>query len=223
MEFGKAFTYVFEDTDWLKKVGIAALVLLIPIIGQLIVLGWSLEITRRVIQNDPKPLPDWSDFGGHVVRGLKAFVIGLVYALPIIVLSICQSTTPLIAGNDSQDTLTTIVAFLSICFGCVMFIYGIFLGFVLPAAYGKFAATDELGAAFRFGEVFGLVRAAPSAYLIVLLGGIVAGIIAGLGLILCFIGIILTLAYSMTINAHFYGQAYNQAVAAKGMQTSTSY
>ncbi len=51
MEFGKAFTYVFEDKDWLKKIGIAALVSLIPLIGQLIVMGWS---SRSHPQSDPK-------------------------------------------------------------------------------------------------------------------------------------------------------------------------
>lgn len=223
MEFGKAFTYVFEDSDWLKKIGIAALVSLIPIIGQLIVLGWSLEVTRRLIRNEPALLPDWSDFGGHIMKGLKAFVIGLVYSLPIILVGACQGVVPLLAGDGGDDTLTSIVTIITICFSCVIFIYALLLAFVIPAAYGKFAATDELGAAFRFGEVFGLVRAAPSAYLIALLGTIVAGFVAGLGIILCFIGVFLTLVYSMAVNAHFYGQAYNQATAAKAMQTGTNY
>lgn len=223
MEFGKAFTYVFEDADWLKKIGIAALVSLIPIIGQLTVLGWSLEVTRRLIQNESNLLPDWSDFGGAVVKGLKAFVIGLVYALPIILLSICQGIVPALMGDGGDDTIGTIILIVTICFSCVIFIYALLLSLIIPAAYGRFAATDDLGAAFRFGEVFGLVRAAPAAYLIVLLGTIVSGIVASLGIILCFIGVFLTLAYSMAVNAHFYGQAYNQATAAKSMQTSANY
>jgi uncharacterized membrane protein len=40
MDFGRAFSFVFEDPDWLKKVAIAGLVMLIPVIGQLVVLGW---------------------------------------------------------------------------------------------------------------------------------------------------------------------------------------
>lgn len=223
MEFGKAFTYVFEDKDWLKKIGIAALVSLIPLIGQLIVMGWSLEVTRRVIQNDPNPLPDWADFGGHTVRGLKSFVIGLVYALPIILLGACQGLIPVLGGDGADDTMSTIILVVTVCFSCVIFIYAILLALVLPAAYGKFAASDELGAAFRFREVFDLVRAAPSAYLIVVLATLVTGIVAGLGIILCFIGVFLTLAYAMAVNGHFYGQAYNQATAAKEMQTSASY
>jgi hypothetical protein len=87
------------------------------------------------------------------------------------------------------------------------------VAFVLPAAIGNFAATGQLGAAFRFNEVFGLVRAAPGAYFMVFLGSIVASIIAGLGLIACIIGVLFTAAYAYMINAHLWGQAYKAAKA----------
>ena len=50
MEFSRAFSYVFEDSDWFKKIALAALVSLIPIIGQIFLIGWALEITSRVIK-----------------------------------------------------------------------------------------------------------------------------------------------------------------------------
>jgi hypothetical protein len=77
-----------------------------------------------------------------------------------------------------------------------------------------------MSAGFRFGEVFGMVRAVPVAYLMALLGGFVASIIASLGVILCVIGILFTAVYAYTINAHLYGQAYNEAAAARGLKTA---
>ncbi|MFC1879841.1 hypothetical protein ACFLZW_08010, partial [Chloroflexota bacterium] len=74
------------------------------------------------------------------------------------------------------------------------------------------------GAAFRFGDVFGLVRAAPMAYLMVLIGAFVAGLVAMLGIVACVIGMFVTIPYSYAVNAHMQGQAYNEAVAAKGSQ-----
>ena len=217
MEFGKAFTFAFDDKDWLKKIGIAGLVMLIPLIGQLTVGGWALEITRRVIQRDPETLPDWGAFGDYLVKGLKLFVIALVYALPIILISICANLPAMFVQNGSDDTMLTIVSILSICVSCISIVYGIALGFVLPAALANFVVTGEIGAAFRFSEVFALVRAAPSAYLLVLLGSIVAGLIASLGLILCIIGVIFTQALAFAIQGHLWGQAYNEATANKGM------
>jgi hypothetical protein len=221
MEFGKAFSFAFEDPDWLKKLGIGALLMIIPIIGWMVVAGWGLEITKRVIQHDPQPLPDWSDFGGHLIKGLQVFVIGFVYSLPTILINACQQGITIFGqqGNNSSDqTVTSIVTVVAICFGCVSFIYSIFLGFILPAALANFAASGQMGAGFRFGDVFGMVRAAPMAYLMVFLGGIVAGIIAVLGLIVCFIGVLFTAVYAYTINAHLYGQAYNEAAAARGLK-----
>ncbi len=222
MNFGQAFSYVFEDPDWAKKVLIPALIALIPLVGQIFLLGWSLDIARRVIQQNSRPLPDL-DFGRQFVDGLKGLVIGLVYAIPVIIFTIpitIASTTIYSTGSPSPDQVptaaTTIVTLVSVCCGGLIFLYSILMAFVLPAAYGNFAATDQLGAAFRFNEVFGLVRAAPGAYLIVFLGLIVSGFIGGLGVIACGIGVVATLAYSMAINGHLYGQAYNEATRNRG-------
>ena len=103
MNLGRAFTFAFEDKDWLKKLGIAGLVMLIPIIGQLTVSGWALETTRRVIHHEPEELADWGAFGDYLVKGLKIFVIGIVYALPIILISICANLPLMFLGEWRQS------------------------------------------------------------------------------------------------------------------------
>jgi hypothetical protein len=216
VNIGKAFTFAFEDKDWLKKIGIAGLVSLIPLIGQITVSGWALEVTRRVIRHEPETLPGWEGFGDHLMKGLKMFVIGLVYSLPIILLSFCSVTPLLFAGDGSDSSLKSLI-YLSYCFYCLIAVYGIALWFLIPAALANFVVTDELGAAFRFGEVFGLVRAAPAAYLLALIGSIVASVVGGLGAILCIIGVIFTQAWAFTIMSHLWGQAYNEATANKNM------
>lgn len=65
-----------------------------------------------------------------------------------------------------------------------------------------------------------MVRAAPSAYLIVLLGSIVAGLVGSLGIILCVIGVVFTYAYAMVVNAHLWGQAYNVATGGPSTQSA---
>ena len=209
MDFGKAFSYPFEDQDWIKKLGIAGLLLIIPIFGALVVAGWALEITRRVIHREVQLLPEWSNIGDHFMKGLQVWVIGFVYSLPIILVSACQQGAVIFMQEGSDETLTTVLGILSACFACVMILYGLVIGVVLPAAIGRFAATGQMNSAFKFGEVIAMVRKAPSAYLMVLLGSIVASLIGSLGVILCVIGVLFTYAYAMIINAHLWGQAYN--------------
>lgn len=214
MQFGNAFSFVFQDQDWFKKVLIIGLVGLIPIIGQIIVLGWSLKITLNVIRNDPSPLPEM-DFAADLARGFKAWVVSLVYALPMLVLYLPILILVSIVGNG-DDTANVIVAIGSSCFGLLMAVYGVLMAFVLPAAYSRVAVEDSIGAGLAFGAVFGMVKKALVPYLLVLLGGLVAGFIAPLGTIACGIGVILTATYSMAILGHLYGQAYLEA---KGLET----
>ncbi len=219
MEFGRAFTYAFEDTDWLKKVGIAALVFLIPIVGGIIVMGWALEITRRVINDDPQPLPDWSDFGGYLGKGFKAFVVSLVYALPVLLVVGCGQLVMFGAGTalseSDPDLAGTVAMIVSLCMSCLALIFGILAGLMVPPALGNLASTDELGAAFRFGEVFGLLRAAIGPYLLsLLIIAVTALVLSPIGVLLFGIGVLLTSAYLQLLSGHLYGQAYKVAKAA---------
>jgi len=212
MQYGTAFTFPFKDQDWIKKFVIAAVLFLIPIVGQIFLLGWGLEITRRVIKEDPTPLPEWNNFGKFFIDGLKGFVIGFVYALPVILVQACNQGIafglPEVMDYDTANTISLVV--LS-CFGCLSFLYSILMAVVIPAAFGNFVANDSLGAAFRFGEIFGLLKAAPAAYVIVVLTAIISPFIGLLGVMFCIIGLLVTLPYVMMVNQYMQGEAYRVA------------
>ncbi len=217
MEFGKAFSFVFEDSNWIKKIVLAALISLIPLIGQIYLIGFGLEVGRRVIRRESPLLPDVA-FGECLGLGFKSFVIGLVYAIPAILLSLPITIVSVLAesGGSSADMEPLIIA-VSVCCTSLMVVYGIALWIWIPAAQGNFLATGNLGAAFRFSEIFALLKAAPGAYLLVLLGGLIGGFIAPLGTIACGIGVLLTSTYVVVFAGHLYGQAYNAAIANKAL------
>jgi hypothetical protein len=206
MDLGSSFTYVFEDEEWIKKVLIAALAAFIAFIGWIPLLGWSIMITRRVIRRDPVPLPDWSDIGGLFMLGLKGLAIVIVACILPLVLSL-----PLILISAVANDSDTIYMLYSICYGCFSIIYGLAIAFVLPASFGILADTDSLPDALNPSKLIALIRAVPSAYLMALVGGILASIVADFGVILCFVGVFATFAYAAAVMGHLYGQAYNQA------------
>ncbi|MBI3243922.1 MAG: DUF4013 domain-containing protein [Chloroflexi bacterium] len=235
MEYGKAFTFPQQDTDWIKKVAIAggimfaglafSWLLLIPAIAAGLLLGgYGLEITRRVIAGESNLLPEWTDFGGLFKKGFSVFVVQLVYALPIIVLALCI-TVPYIAAsvaagsssNDAAGTMAIIANVVSVCCSCVIAIYAIFMAMLMPAAIGKLAATGEIGPALRVGEVVALVRAKPAVFLIVaLLSGLASSILSSIGSAICGIGAPFGIAYAIIVASHLYGQAYKVASAESG-------
>lgn len=211
MKFGDAFTYVFQDPDWFKKIIIPGLVgLLVPIIGQMVLLGWSLKATLNVIRNNPNPLPDM-DFGGDLGRGFKAWVVGLVYGIPMFIFYLPIMILSIVAGESGEQSMAVIVAIAGACFGFLMLLYGILMSLMLPAAYARVAVEDTIGAGLAFKEVFKMVKNNIVTYLLILVGSLAAGFISSLGSIACVIGIFLTVPYGMAIMGHLYGQGYLEA------------
>ena len=217
MDIGKAFTFVFEDKDWVVKVliGIGILVagvvlswLIIPaILAALLLSGYSLEITRRVIRGDAEVLPAWDDWGQLLIDGLQVVIIGIVYALPIIIVSFCVGAPLQWMAEGSEGAS----AFFGLALGCFNFFWAVVMSLTLPAAIGKFAAEGELASAFHFGDVIAMVRDNLATYVITAVLVWVTGIISGLGLLFCFIGVFFTGVYAELVNGHLYGQAYLEA------------
>ena len=212
MDLGKAFSFPFQTTQWVEKLLLPALITLIPIFGQIFLLGWYLDITRRVIHRDPDPLPT-VDLVRSLTDGLKALVIDLVYLIPLIVLGVLVVVAARANGaaqtNAGSLGFALLLAFLLI----LIVLYIIALTVLLPAAWSNFIAKEDISAAFRFNEVFGLLRKAPSAYLMVFLVAILTSIIAPLGWVAFAVGAAATTLYAMAINGYVYGMAYNQATA----------
>jgi hypothetical protein len=215
MNYGFAFTFQFKDDEWIKKFAIAAIFILIPILGPLFLAGWGLELTRRVIDSDPEPLPPWNDFGNYIVKGIQLIVIGFVYALPIILVQACTQTL-YIAGTENlgnDDAFVALSLFVQTCLGCLTFLYSIFIGLFAPAAIGHFAAEGSFGAAFKVGEIFQILKSGFAGYLIVLLASFVMPFVVLFGLMFCLIGVLFTAPYAITATQYLIGEAYRAGKA----------
>ncbi len=214
MDFGLAFSFPFQDEKWIEKIVIAAVISIIPIVGWFALLGWSIEIGRRVINGDDEVLADWSDFGGLLTLGFKAWIAALVFSIPLIVVWIPVGIFSGLVGSTDGDAAGAVISLVSFCMICLTFTYSIALLFAIPVSYGRLAATDgQLSESLNFRELWNIVRNAPGAYLIVLLGYLVASTIASLGTILCLVGVFLTTAYSLAVEGHLLGQAYLEGTA----------
>lgn len=211
MNFGLAFSYVFKDEEWFKKVAIPALCGLIPIVGTFVVTGWALKATKNVIEgNEEHALPSL-EFGADLGRGFMAFLISLIYGIPVGILSGLAGGLISFAAN-ADEAVQIILFILGGCFGLIGLILALLISFLSVAGIANYLAKGEFGAAFRFKELFGMLKKSFVAWLLVVVGQILAmGIIAPLGAIACGIGVLLTTAYANAIYAHLLGQAYNKA------------
>ncbi len=211
MDFGTAFSYAFQDEDWLKKLAIGA-VLALTGIGMIPVLGWMMEIVRRAKDGDYS-LPEWSDFGTLFVDGLKAMAIGLIWAIPAIVIGGCIGGGVALSGNS--DALATVGWILTVLSSCIALPYMLALMLLMPPMIGILADTGNFGEALNPANSFKLFRSNIGGYLITLVVQMFGfPILTSIGSIACGVGAFAAMAYGYAIIGNLYGQAYAAAKAA---------
>lgn len=220
MDLGRAFGFFFEDENWLNKVLIGGLLQIIPIVGQLALLGYLFEVARNVAQGNPRPLPDWSDLGTKLVKGVYGFVIGLVYSLPIIALVLVWVVLIAVVGvaSGNSEAAGGVMALLILCLYALLFVLALVIQVVVLAAFARYVQTDSLSAALQFGEVIGMVRSTPSTWVVLFLVYILTSLVGSLGSIACGIGVLFTYVYGMAVFGHALGQVIPQMGGAGGMR-----
>ena len=208
MDFGDALTFQFKDPRWARKFLLAALLSLIPIMGQIVVFGWSLAISRQVMNGESDRLPDL-DLTNDLLRGLKAWGISIIYALPAILVALPVGIGLRIMVATANGRSDTFWILAGICLVTLLIGYGLVLIFILPAVYANFLAKGEdFLVGMNLKEVVWLLRRSPIAYFLVMIGGFLCVFITLLGLAGCIIGVMFSGLYALTIMAHLYAQAY---------------
>lgn len=222
LDIGKAFTFVMEDRKWVAKLAIGGGLILagiITIVGWLftflVVFGYLALMTRNVINGNPQPLPEWENWGELWIEGVKMFVVGLVYSLPVILLRLVLTIPSAILSSSSNNGLATTGGLLNLGGSCLGFILQLAIAVLLPAALARFAINGSIGEGLKFAEVFATVRQNIGTYVVVaLMSTFVAGFIGGIGVIACFVGAAFTSFYAYLMTFHLYGQAQRNAQGA---------
>ncbi len=220
MDIGKSFTFVFEDENWMTKVLVGGLFVLLSfvLVGIPFLLGYALEVIRRAQSGDPQPLPDWSDLGGYFSDGIKLAAVIIVYALPIIVVGCLAGLMGAALGSNSQSGGNG-AGLVALCLNCLILLWSLVMAVFLPAAMISFAETGELMSAFHVGKLWSFIRDNLSNYIIAIVLGWVASFVASFGIILCGIGILFTTFWGYMVQAHLLGQVARAAQPASSAAT----
>jgi hypothetical protein len=230
------FRFPFDDERWVGKtaVGIAMGVLGFLIFPLLFLTGFGLRVMRRVIQGEPPALPDWDDWGGLLTDGVRAWVVGLVYGLPTLILTCC-ALGAVAAGfvapvlGDAADAPGLAVGGLVLGWGVGLVLFGIMMLIALPLAFlqlvalTRMVAHDSLNSAFEFGEVWRLAKTGLNNYLLafaVYYGGtmfisMVGSILYATIILSCLYPLIMLFLayYSLLLMGALFGAAYRETQA----------
>lgn len=195
MDFGKAFSYPFQDSNWLSKVVIGGIINLIPILN-LASIGYTLAQMKRVARGEEVPLEEWNEIGTKWVDGLLLAVAVFVWMLPgLLVFFLLFMPAVFSAGmGDGSGAFGAAGAFGMLIFG----LWALLVALVTPAIYMNYALKGTVGAAFEFSTIFGMVTENIGEYITALVAVLAAGFVAGI------IGMIPLLGFIIAVFAMFY-------------------
>ena len=197
-----AFIWPTRDPEWITKVLIIGLTLLIPIAGTINGIGWMLASLDRLRSGEQRLAPANLS---HIGRGARLFVVNVVYAVAVGALAAVVYVPAVIvltgegrgAGNPALVSLGVLLSLLAFS---VATLSSLILTFAMPAIV---LGTDRHG--IRGGldvrAIWRTLRASISNTLICGLMLVAAGFIGSLGVIACAIGIVLTTAYALAMQA----------------------
>ena len=205
MNIGKSIGFVFEDKKWIEKVLIGGILMLIPILGPILMMGYGIELVRNVRNHEPEPLPQWDEWGAKIAEGFKLLIINFVWGLPLFILMFLMFIPMAMAGNS--DSGSGFASFLLLCFGCFTFLYAIVLWLAVPGITIKFAETGELSDGFKVGEILDFTKKHVGQIIVVAIVSWLVYMVAGMiGMLLCGVGALFTMFWASLVYYHMIGQ-----------------
>ena len=197
-----AFTWPFRDPQWVPKLLVIALTLLIPIVGSINGLGWMLASLDRLRAGDETLAPANLRYLG---RGVRLFAVELIYALGITVIAaLVFLPTIALSINQGQGSANSALIAGAVLLNFIGFsvvtVLSLALTFTTPAIV---LATDHGGIAAGI-NVAAVVRRSRMNLTHTLIAGlmlIAASFVGSIGAVACGIGVVVTSAYALAMQA----------------------
>ena len=210
MNFGQAFKFLFNSPRWGMNLLQATVCILIPIIGPIVLMGYSFSVKRALILDHAASPPDFdfNKFSQYLSRGVYPFVASLLASL-MVVPFICLMYVPMFIGMAMADK-GPFWPIAGMCCGFLLYI-PLILVFSLIGLPILLRATllQDIGGAFKFDWIKDFITRMWAQILLAQIVLILAGILlAPIGVCALFVGIYAVITYLMFVQWHIHSQLY---------------
>lgn len=181
MQYLRGWRALRQDPDGTSKVMWACLLFLtmfcIPVLGQIVLTGWTGLMIRRAVSGQDAPLPrldfDFDYLGKLLMVGFKPFLAQMLWSMPMILIVLifyaCMGfgmfamvggiAAGAQAGSEAGAGLGAIVGMLIMLAGWLVFMALIVLLSMLTIIVTlRVHITDDLNAAFKIRDIFKMTR-----------------------------------------------------------------
>jgi hypothetical protein len=213
LDFGRAFTFAFEDKDWLKKFlyGAVAVLFAPVLVGCLVLFGYAKALFRGVALEGKETLPEWDRAGDYLADGVQVFIIVFVYSIPLMAVTVGPWAFMRALSTVSQLPAETARIVGCCCSWPFVAMVGLVVLLSLPVALMRFYATENLAAAFELQAIIDFVRSHFSNYILLIFVLVAAEILAWAGLFVFFVGCLFTGFWAMLVATHAMAQTWRLA------------
>jgi len=210
-DIGKAFSFPFKDQGWIGKFLIAAVFMILSIvgIGIFILAGYLIQVTQRVMRREEELLPEWSDIGIKFIIGFKFVVVYMVYILPVLLLLLPMMVLSILAEVSHQPEVLGVVTVVYL-FGFILLIipYSLALTALMPIISYRFAERERISDALDIAEIIRHFRRNWQSAVVVALVAVGLESFAPIGILFFLIGVFFTLFYAYLVSAYLHGALY---------------
>ena len=145
---GDSFEYAKEGLmgKWVKWL-LLVIISIIPIVN-FIMFGYLMEIFRGA-----RAAPELDDYGRLFVDGLKLFVVGLIYSIPLIIVYLLIFGATFALMSSGSDTAAAAGIGTMMIGLLIVFVLGIVIALFEVIGTIRLARTDSIGEAFNFSAI----------------------------------------------------------------------
>lgn len=218
LEYLRMYSYIFDHPQWGMTVLFAVVCQFIPVIGNIVLVGYQFEIVEQLHRGRPQyPEFNFDNFVAYLSRGIWPFLVTLVISLvlvPVMLLLVGGSFLVASAVGLNEDLLPLVVML-------PLVLLGVVLTFVLMLVACPMMLRAALSQQFAEGFNLRFVRDFVSKmWAEILLGTLFlmvtyTGLVA-IGMLFCFVGIYPAITLLFLAQAHLYYQLYSIYLARGG-------
>ncbi len=232
MEYLRGWRAMRQDPQWMGKVGVGTLLVLsamcIPVVGQVVLLGWSSLMLRRAVSGVDAPMPrlelDFDYLGKLLNVGFKGFLARLLWSLPAMLIGMVCGCGMYVAmggavaavgvgasaGGDVGAGLGGLGA-ICVMFGAFALFWVVIVAVSMPMQVAMLRAelSDDVNLAMRFKDVMAMTRLLAKELIVGYFVMSAIGMVGALfGLITLYIGLFPVIVVLTIIQTYYSAELY---------------
>ena len=206
LDLGEAFTFVVRSDRWVRKLiaGAVCLLLIWLIVPFLLLIGYIVEIARRV-RSGARELPAWDHPWKNIKDGFKILAALLIWVVPSALLSIPAAIVEAAASEGSRQALGGSISAVAGIVAAIGSVWSLVVLLLEPAIISQYIERGFWGA-LNARAVIRRVRVNLALSIVVGALVVVLTTIGLIGLAAIAIGVLVTFPYATFVGAYLVGR-----------------